>query len=384
MKLYEWQDQALNHRDNDHDLWCAEAGTGKTFTGNLWLEQKDRMRNPVIFGPKQIRGKWGEMKPGVRYITPQTILKEELPENPSAILIDEIDCFASTLFVGKKRSQCAERLYNYIRKYPDAHVLGMTATPVRSTPWNMHTILTYIGRYIDWKEYRSKYFELKTAHWLPRPAYMPLVGWQKMMQPLIEKHAVVALMKDMVDVLPSETYNVINLKSPKYERNEEWEASKQFSEDHRLEQHTKGAEIERLARGYRKVAVVVYFTEQVDDLYKKLSKERETFVLDGRTRDSHETVALAEDSPECYFIIQSQVGAGFDLHTFACMIFASRKYSVRDYIQMKPRIRRVESLKPVVYYELHGGRCDKLIYKSIQEGKDFVPSEYLQVYETSE
>lgn len=375
MTLYPWQEKALSG-DNDHALWCAEAGTGKSFAGNLWLEQGDRMRNPVIFGPKQIKGTWLERKPEAKYFTPQTILKEELPENPSAILIDEIDMFASPLFVGKKRSKCAEKLYNYIRQNPQAHVLGMTATPVRSTPWNMHTILTYIGRYIEFKEYRSKYFELKTAHWLPRPAYMPVDGWQKMMQPLIEKHAVIALMKDMVDVLPPETYTIINIKAPKYEQNMEWEATKQFVEDHRMEQHSKHPEIAKISKGYRKVVLVVHYTEQIDELRKTLSKERETFVLDGRTKDAHATIAAAEDSPECYFIVQSSVGAGFELHSFAVMIFVSQSYSVRNYVQMKARIRRITSLKPVVYYTLLGGRCDKLIYKSIQEGRDFVPSEY--------
>lgn len=383
MTLYPWQEIALNQRPNDHDLWCAEAGTGKSFAGNLWLEQKDRMRNAVVFGPKQIRGVWEERKPTVPYFTPQTILKEVLPSNPSAILIDEIDIFSSPLFVGKKRSKCAEKMYNYIKENPKAHVLGITATPVRSTPWNMHTILTYIGRYIDWKAYRAKYFELKTAHWLPRPAYLPLDGWQKMMQPLIEKHAVIALMKDMVDVLPPETYEIIKLKPPEYAENDEWEATKQFVEDHRLEQHSKGAEIQRIARGYRKVAVVVHYREQIDTLKLSLAREREVYVLDGRTTDATEVVALAESSPECYFIIQSSVGAGFDLHTFACMVFASQSYSVRNYVQMKARIRRITSLKPVIYFTLQGGRCDKLIYKSIQEGRDFVPSEYRRDSEDS-
>ena len=184
-------------------------------------------------------------------------------------------------------------------------------------------------------------------------------------------------MKDMVDVLPPETYEIINIKSPEYVRNEEWEATKQFVEDHRLEQHSKGPEIAKISKGYRKVVLVVHYTEQIDELRKTLSKERETFVLDGRTKDAHATIMAAEESPECYFIVQSSVGAGFELHSFSCMIFVSQAYSVRNYVQMKARIRRISSLKPVIYYTLLGGRCDKMVYKSIQEGRDFVPSEYL-------
>jgi hypothetical protein len=58
------------------------------------------------------------------------------------------------------------------------------------------------------------------------------------------------------------------------------------------------------------------------------------------------------------------------------MVFVSQAYSVRDYVQMKARIKRINALKPVVYYNLLGGRCDKMVYDSIELGKDFVPSEY--------
>ena len=70
-------------------------------------------------------------------------------------------------------------------------------------------------------------------------------------------------------------------------------------------------------------------------------------------------------------------GAGFEIPSFSCMVFASQGYSVRNYVQMKARIRRINALKPVIYYHLLGGKCDNMIYKSIEEGKDFVPSEYL-------
>lgn len=376
MKLYAWQEQALNS-DNDYALWCAEAGTGKSFAANLWLDQQDRNRNPVILCPKQITKNWSERRPNAHVATKQSILRHHLPENPSAIIVDEADEFGSPLFVGAKRSKCAEILYNYIKKHPNAHVLLLTATPVRSSPWNIHTLLTYIRRYEDWKAYREKYFMLDHPRYMTRPAWFPRKGWQQMMQPIIDKNAVLALMKDMVGELPPETYEVIKLPAPNYEKNEEWEASKQFVEDHLLEQREKDSTIKDVSKGYRKVVIVCQYREQIDALRESLSKERTTFVLDGRTGDAHEVIAAAEAHPECYFIIQASVGAGFDLHSFACMIFASQGYSVRNYVQMKARIRRIESLKPVIYYFLQAGRCDRMIYNSIMEGRDFVPSEYM-------
>jgi len=372
---YSWQTKFLNE-PNNYALLCAEAGTGKSHVAGEWVKQLDRIKNPVVFCPKQIVGDWSKRTPTASVYTPQTILKESLPHQPSAIIVDEADAFASPLFLPTKRSKCAERLYNYIRQNPQAHVLLLTATPVRSTPWNLHTLLVYMGRYIPFKDWRDKYFYLDQPRYMSRPGYFPRPGWQKMMQEVIDSNATVALMKDMVNELPPETYEIIKLKPPTYEKNEEWEASKQFVEDHLLEQGGKAKEVKRLARGYRKVVVVAHYRQQIDELYKELSSERETFVLDGRTTNVERVIADAEASDECYFIIQSSVGAGFEIPSFSCMVFTSQSYSVRNFVQMKARIRRINALKPVIYYHLLGGRCDQMIYSSIKEGIDFVPSYY--------
>lgn len=376
MNLYPWQKEALE-KENDKALWCAEAGTGKTHAANLWIEQKDRATNPVILCPKQIKQKWQSMKPQATVFTPYDARTKELPANPSCIVVDEADAFASPLFFpAKQRSQCAAALYQYIKENPDTPVLLLTATPIRSKAWNLHTLLTYIGRYIDWKEFRQEHFLLDTPRWSTRPTWMPKFGWQAKMQPLLEEHAEIALMKDMTE-LPPETHEVIKLKEPNYEKHsEEWEAAKIFSEDHQLEQHKKHLEIEKISRGYRKAVIVCQYRTQIDELSKELSKSRQTLVLDGRTKDVQQVIDDAEASAECYLIVQASVGAGFELPSFAVMIFASQSYGVRNFVQMKARIKRINALKPLKYYYLQAGRCDKAVYKTVESGRDFVPSEY--------
>lgn len=373
---YEWQTKFLRE-PNNKALLCCEAGTGKSHTAGEWVKQGVRELNPVVFCPKQIVADWHERTPSASIYTPQTILKGQLPSSPTAIIVDEADAFASPLFVPTKRSKCADKLYNYIRSNPQAHVLLLTATPVRSTPWNLHTLLCYIGRYTPFKDWRDRYFYIDTPRFMSRPAYFPVRGWQKMMQEVIEENATIALMKDMVDELPPETYETIKLPAPKYEKNQEWEASKQFVEDHLLEQLPKVKTIQDISKGYRKVVVVAHYRVQIEELEKKLGALRSTYVLDGRTKNPSDVIAAAEDSDECYFIVQSSVGAGFEIPSFSCMIFASQSYSVRNYVQMKARIRRINALKPVAYYHLLGGRCDTIIKLSIDAGKDFVPSEYM-------
>jgi superfamily II DNA or RNA helicase len=376
MSLYEWQEKALTE-PNSHAIWCAEAGTGKSHAAGLWLEQGERNKNAVVICPKQIRADWKARAPYATVYSFEDFLKADAPSNPTAVVVDEADAMASPLFVAKSRSKRTGKLYNYLYDYPDVHILLLTATPVRSTPWNMHTLLVLakIKSPATWKTYRDIYFELQMKPYLPRPAYFPKVGWQRRMQELINKYTITALMADMVE-LPEETHEVIKLKAPDYEKNEEWEPMAQFVADHRLEQQSKLKILKECAKGYRKVVVVVHYREQIDELKRALSKERDTFVLDGRTTNTESVIAEAEASPECYFIIQASVGAGFELPSFAVMIFASQGYSVRNWVQMRARIKRINSLKPTKYFYLLGGRCDKMIYDSIQKGKDFVPSQY--------
>ena len=372
-ELFPWQAKALEE-PNDYALWCAEAGIGKTYAGQLWLQQGSRSKNPVVLCPKHIKGKW--QKAAKHVYTPYEVRTKDLPPEPTAVVIDEADEYAAPLFIARSRSKMAENLYNYLREYPDCPVLLLTATPIRSNPWNLHTLLTYIGRYEDWRDYQKRYFELVSRPYRPRPFWQPVVGWQQSIQKELEANAEIALMKDMVDYLPPETHDIITIKPPKYEKNEEWEATKQFVEDHRSEQREKYKHIKEIGKGFRKAVVVAHYREQIDQLAKELGKERTTYVLDGRSKDVESIIADAEASSECYFIIQASVGAGFELPSFAVMVFASQGYGVRNYVQIRARIKRINTLKPVKYYYLLGGKCDKAIYDSIQAGKDFVPSLY--------
>lgn len=376
MNLYPHQQKFLD--DNPRGaILCWETGTGKSHAARLWAEN----RTPtVVVCPKQILRDWEGYGAVFSFEQFKKAAKENtLPTNPAAIIVDEADMMASPLFEAKKRSQRTEALYEYIMENPQADVLLLTATPVRSTPANMHTLLV-LSRIKPatkecWLRYRDLYYALTNMPYLPRPAWLPKPGWQRMMQPLIDKYTYTALMQDIVD-LPPETHEVIKLKEPDYEENDEWEPAAQFSADHRLEQRGKDKEITRLSRGYRKVVVVCRYREQIDDLLAKLSKERETFVLDGRTRDVGQVVADAEASGECYLIVQAQVGAGFELPSFAVMVFASMSYGARDFVQMKGRIKRINALKPLKYFYLQAGRCDRMVYNAVQKGLDFVPSVY--------
>jgi superfamily II DNA or RNA helicase len=359
-------------------LLVHEAGTGKTICACLWLKD-GRDTQALVICPKQIVEKW-EKTLALWGTKAKVLSKENFKKEPltrySAVIVDEMDQFASPLYV-KGRSQLTERLYNLIKLHNERGVslpiLGLTATPIRSNPWNLHTLLCFIGVYIDWKVWQKEFFVLEKRPYLPRMAWFPKKDWRQRIRPVLEKYADIVLLKDCVDYLPPVTEETIKVKSEKYVPTE-WEPTKAFFDEHRHEQKNKVEEIKKLSTGYRKIVIVVYYVEQVERLAEELGQMRETFMIHGGVKGHEEVIKKANDSDECFMVIQASIGAGFDLSSFGCVIFASMSYSVRDKVQMMARVRRINDLHPVHYVFLIGGRCDKSIKRNVDLGKDFVPS----------
>jgi superfamily II DNA or RNA helicase len=373
-KLYAHQ-KAFQKRMKDYMLLAHEGGTGKTVCACLWLKA-GRDNNALVVCPKRVKKKWEEtlVEWGAKA---QVITKEEFMRIPykqqSALVVDEADEFASPLFT-KQRSQRAGRMYEFVRTYPTPTLL-LTATPIRSTPWNLHTLLCFLRVYIPWQTWRERYFVLTERAYLPRPAYLPRKGWQKKMRPLIERYADVILLRDCIGELPPVTEKTIYMKEKSF-HNPEWEGAAAFIAEHRHEQQEKEKEVLRIAQEYRKVIVVAHYVQQVKELQRILSKERQTFCVYGAVKDQEKIVREAQEVDECFLILQASLGAGFDADTFSCIIFASMSYRARDFVQMKYRVRRIQNLHPVSYYFIIGGKCDKAVKCAVNAGRDFLPSEW--------
>jgi superfamily II DNA or RNA helicase len=361
-------------------LLVHEGGTGKTVCAAVWLRD-GRDSDALVVCPKKVKRKW--QKSLKDWQTKATVLsKEEFKKHPlknwSARVIDEADEFASPLFIAKKRSGLSAALYELVKAYPDTPTLLLTATPIRSNPWNLHSLLCFMGKYIDWKLWREKFFYLQYPdpyefRYLTRPAYMPRPEWRQEIRKTLERYADIVLMKDCVADLPPVTPEYINVPTPKYIPLPD---HKPFFDRHRHEQQGKDKFILEQGKEFRKVLVVAYYREQIEELEKVLSKDKPTFAVHGGVKDAEAIIEQAQDTDECYLIMQAGTGVGSDCDTFSCMVFASMSYAVRDFVQMKFRVRRIYNLHPVKHVYLFGGKCDKMVFDNVQLGKNFVPSEY--------
>lgn len=361
----------------DKRLLAHEGGTGKTVCACLWLKD-GRDADALVVCPKRVVRKWRLALS--QWGTRATVLSmEEFKLEPlkkwSARVIDEADEFAAPLFV-KGQSDRGIKLYELVKAYPDTPTLLLTATPVRSNPWNLHSILCFIGIYIEWKKWRSSFFVLERRPYLRFAAWFPKANWRPRMRKMVEKYADIVLLRECVGYLPPITEHTLQVPPSPFKGATALTPSGCFVEEHKHEQEKKVKAILDIAKQYRKVLVVAHYTEQVEALGKALGRDRETFTVWGKVRDQEKLLEAAQASDECFLVVQASLGAGFDADTFSCIIFASMSYKARDFVQMKYRIRRIYNLHPVEYNYLMGGRCDKQVYKTVMLGKDFIPSEW--------
>ena len=374
MKLRPHQ-QRLKDEDPDHALLVHEMRTGKSLIGKNWVESPKRNKNPVVICLKQNKKEWVELCPTAIVYTKEEFKKHwRSIKAPSAILVDEAHNFAAPLYVPKKRSQMAEALFNFINKHKGVHVLLLTATPLTNDPASLHTLMTYIGKYADWKNYRQNYYELKHMPFLAYPTWFPKKDWRAKANLVLQKHADIVSLADCVDSLPPESFEIIKTKAGKYKYAEDEEHH--WTKDHIAEQYNKLPEIKKIGDGYRKVILVCNYTAQIDELAKKLEKQKPVFVLDGRTKDAEAVKKEAQAADDCYFIVQAKMGMGWDGYMFGCMVFVSMAHRQIDYTQMLGRLTSVDHPKPKVYVILIGGTWDKRIYDTLRSGENFNPHKY--------
>ncbi len=380
MKLYKHQQNFLDKNPN-RALLVWETGTGKTVVACEWLKLRAGKRALVVC-PKSIIPKWkNDLKTwgAVADVCSRDEVKKIDLTPYEVLILDEAQDFSAPLF-DKSRSQRATVIYKYIRGYPEAHVLLLTATPVRSTPWNLHTLACYLGVYWDVHDFRNKFFYMTDMY--GRFHYEKNKNWRTEIRPYLEKISDIVLMQDCVDI-PTQSHEVTRITWTQKQENELEKAqyeepAQEWHTRHRMEQDDqKFKELDTILNGYRKVIVVCYYLSQIEDYKKRIGDERQVFVLTGGVKNQGEVIQQANDSDDCVFLVQASLGSGFDADKFSVMVFASMPFSYVHYVQMCGRIKRIHNLHENKYIYLIAGKCDKAVYDTIQSGKDFDPIAYL-------
>lgn len=368
--LYAHQKRFIEKNPN-RALLVWETGTGKTLAACEWIKKRSAVR-AIIICPKALVGKWKrdlkESEAIATVVTRDQVKNIDL-SHYGPVVIDEAQDFSSPLFT-KQRSARATKIYEHLKRNPDTHVLLLTATPVRSTPWNIHTLACYLQHLWPVKQFRNKFFYLTNIY--GRMHYEVKGEWRKLIKPYVEEIADIVLMKDCIDV-PEQSSRVIHLQEPQLPATDEYlEPSAQWYYRHRNEQGDgKLRALQEVTNGYRKSIVVCFYTEQIERYAATLGKERAIYVLQGSTKNPDKVIEDAKAADDCIFIIQASMGAGFDAAEFSVVIFASMSFRYVDYVQMKGRVKRINNLHENLFIHMLAGKCDKAVYTQVMNGLDF-------------
>lgn len=351
-----------------------EPRVGKTLPAAIWIDLPEQAGNTYIISKKSNKKSWQEMGTKATVLTKEEF-KKVAPtiKNPTAIVVDEVHNFGASLFV-KGRSDLATVLYNLLKDNPQCHFMGLSGTMVRNSPWSFHTLLCYIGVYIPWKQWRDEFFYLQHPdygefRYLQRPAYIKKPNWREGVYEYRRKYCDQVSLKDVVDILPPVKSKIIKVKQKPYTKPVDEVVT--WIHEHKHEQKDKYKEIIELE--YKKVIVVAYYTEQILELEKKLSEYKQVFILNGQTKNQEDVIRQAQESEECYFIVQAGCGEGWDGYMFGCMVFCSMSHAFTQNFQMHERQRHPVHLKDIEIFYLLGGRFDKKILESFNLGQDFNP-----------
>lgn len=373
MELMPHQQRAVD-RNGRRELWCWAMRTGKTMPASIWSNHPCRNSNPYVLCLKKDKKPWMKAAPHATVLTKEEFKKEwENIQDPSCVVIDESHWAHGAVFT-RQRSKQSEAVYNFIRKWPDMDVLLTTATPVRNDPSSLHTALCYIGHFIPWPQWRDMMYELSYKPYLPRPAWMPKENWRELCKPYLEKYADIVKLEDVVEYLPPETHEIVEVKTEPYKYAEDEE--KRWTTEHQHEQTEKVKALIELGDKMRKTIIICHYTASIELFSDKLKKIKPVFVLNGKTKDQDETIRQAQGADDCYFIVQSSMASGFDGYMFDAMVFTAMSHKVIDYIQSTGRLHHTQHVKPAIYYYLiakypKGKSWDMGVYASIKAGKDF-------------
>lgn len=385
MTLYAHQQRFLS-KNPDKALLVHGLGSGKTRTAIEWAKKRGE---PLIVCPKGIKEHWRrecEKWGLVRFeILSKEEFKKKCKEYKNKVLIcDESDWFYSPHF----KSQLSKALRWYVNERKPA-ILMLTATPMRSSAWNVFQACWFLGIKLNFFQFKNDHFyEIRMGF---RTIPKPKKDSAEKIRKLLRKVADIFNPEDEYDI-PPQIDEVVELGESKeqenaHKENIEIQPIVRFTRDHQIEAgigvseagDAKKDRILTYASDWAKMAVICRYRDQLEDFKELLEgKGYKVWEIHGGKSGEERQAVLdeVEKAEKGVLLVQSATCEGWEAPSIGLMVFASMSYSFRDLLQMKGRIARLNRLKKNIYVYLLAGRCDKAIYSSMENKKNFDILEY--------
>jgi superfamily II DNA or RNA helicase len=392
LSLYKHQIDVLDRNPPRYGLFHS-TGTGKTITG-ISLANIN-CSSVLVVVPKTNKGDWeANMKlhcnvPEWRVITKEEF-KREAPTLKAyhGVIIDEGHHFAGI------KSQLSKTMMAYLKKHNVIYRWIMTATPYLSTPLNIYTLARLLGHEWNYGYFTNQFFYKINMGGRMITKQKP--NTEKELSKLVRAIGETIDIGELV-VLPEQKYKTVYLEMmepqvkaimeldepvfiTRWTKKHQIENGFQYHEDGtRNYVNEKSEWILKEIPKHKKIAIFCRYKEQIAQ-YKSLIKymypDLPVFELHGDIKDRYTVIHEADEAPEAIILIQSECSAGYELPSFAFIIFASLSFSYVSYVQGLGRFLRINKLKENTYVHLVVDGVDSDIYDCIMRKEDFSISLY--------
>lgn len=409
MKLYKHQREIVTQSPNKIALvW--ETGTGKSYAA---IGLANAKKEPTLYiVPKGLKPKWKRDLSTYSQVYTQIVTKEEFrklyKELPryDTVVVDEAHYF----FGSPKKVQMARALHSYFKKHHVQHRYLLTATVYRSNPMDVYYMLQLLDRVPSYSSFTNTFFFSRQMY--GRTFNVPRSGSRvaEELAAYARSAADIVKLQDCVDV-PDQQFRLEMFtyhKEQKTELNkmqiEYMEPIVKYTQEHRICGGTlkaKGYEddsthvfhskkIDRLlelVEENQKIIIVCRYNDEIEMLKDKLQgfTDRKIAYINGKVigEDRQKILDNFKDCDSYILLVNAAVSEGWELHRCPFMVFYSYDFSLKNYLQMIGRIKRINDLHKNVYISLIvKDSIDEAVYKNIVEKKmDFHVAIYAEEHE---
>lgn len=388
MELFDHQKQLLELNPNRY-LLSWGTGTAKSRTA-LELAKKNSRGGFLVITKKDLKAHWRREieKWGVR--GGLIISKEEFRRDWQIIPGFDLVVFDEAHYAAGMTSQITKNFSKYLKKHNPTYRYLLTATPYLRDPWNIYALAKHLGYDWNYASFKNKFFyDVRMG-----ARIVPILrdGMEEEVATLVSKIGSTVKIEDCSD-MPEENHETRyvsltpeQVKAIKKINAEEsvhitrWTRIHQITGGHLTgdgyteSQRIKSDKVEVLkdiVAENKKVIVACRYTGELEMLKEELAGYN-VMVLNGMIKDKDGAVRAFNEAGEAVLLVNSMVSEGWQAPTCDLVVFYSLSFSLKDTIQMRGRIRRIDHIQKTRYITLvTEGTIDEDVFKCIERKSDF-------------
>lgn len=300
-----------------------------------------------------------------------------------------------------KTSQLFEALESYLTRHPPERLYLLTATPTK-TPMCVYGAAKLLGHNINFYEFRQEfYYKLNIPMREIYTAKKDDKSKEKLAE-LVRKIGYVGRLQDYFDV-PEQTFKDVYVDLTAAQKKRLKELPLEYPEpivllgkklqvengilagdEYNAEEVFENGKIDAVveyAEEFPQMVIFCKYRLQIEQIKKALEKVgKRVYTMTGDTKDRGELLAEVNACKDYVFIVSAQISAGWELPECPVMVFASRTYSVVDFVQAQGRILRSNALKRNLYINLitKGNTIDNAVHEALVNKTDFNEKIYVE------